>query len=73
MVVYADILVILNLIVDYFLLSASAAILRIKLPFWRQLAGASVGAVSSLYIFAPEIHRQGNKRKPFLLNLAEKP
>lgn len=54
LVVYADILVILNLIVDYFLLSASAAILRIKLPFWRQLAGAAVGALSSLYIFAPD-------------------
>ena len=53
MVVYADILVILNLIVDYFLLSACAALLRIKLPVLRQLGGAAAGAVSSLYIFAP--------------------
>ncbi len=53
MVVYADILVILNLIVDYFLLSASAAILRVKLSVFRQLASAAVGAFSSLYIFAP--------------------
>ncbi len=55
MVVYADILVILNLIVDYFLLSASAAILRVKLPVFRQLGGAAVGALSSLYIFAPDL------------------
>ena len=54
MVVYADILVILNLIVDYFLLSATAAILRVKVPVFRQLASAVVGALSSLYIFAPD-------------------
>lgn len=53
MIVYADILVILNLIVDYFLLSAAAAILRVKLPVFRQLGGAAAGALSSLYIFAP--------------------
>lgn len=53
LVVYADILVILNLIVDYFLLSAAAAILHVKLPVLRQLGGAAAGAVSSLYIFAP--------------------
>ena len=54
MVVYADILVILNLIVDYFLLSASAAVLRVKLSVFRQLGGAAAGALSSLYIFAPD-------------------
>ena len=54
LVVYADILIILNLIVDYFLLSASAVILRIRLPVLRQLAGAAAGALSSLYIFAPD-------------------
>lgn len=53
MAVYADILVIINLIVDYFLLSAAAAILRVKLPVLRQLGGAAAGAVSSLYMFAP--------------------
>lgn len=55
MVVYADILVILNLIVDYFLLSATAAVLRVKLSIARQLGGAAVGALSSLYIFAPDL------------------
>lgn len=50
-----DILVILNLIVDYFLLSASAAILRVKLSVFRQLASAAVGAFSSLYIFTPDL------------------
>lgn len=53
LVVYADILIILNLIVDYFLLSVCAAVLRVKLPVLRQLGGAAAGAVSSLYIFAP--------------------
>lgn len=55
LVVYADILLILNLIIDYFLLSASSAILRAKLPAFRQLLGAAVGALSSLYIFAPNL------------------
>ena len=45
MVVYADILVILNLIVDYFLLSATAAVLRVMLSIARQLGGAAVGAL----------------------------
>ena len=55
MVVYADILVILNLIVDYFLLSATAVVLRVKLSVFRQLGGAAIGAISSLYIFAPDL------------------
>ena len=54
MVVYADILVIVNFIVDYFLLKASAAILHIKPPLLRQLSAAAIGGLSSLYIFAPD-------------------
>lgn len=56
MVVYADILMVLNLIVDYFLLSAAGRLIRSKSSVWRILAGAGVGAVSSLMIFLPQIH-----------------
>lgn len=54
LVVYADILVIVNFIVDYFLLKASAAILHLKPPLLRQLSAAAIGGLSSLYIFAPD-------------------
>ncbi len=54
MTVYADILVLLNILVDYFLLSASKMLLRQDLSFWRQLAGAVFGGFFSLTIFLPE-------------------
>ena len=54
MVVYADVLIVLNLIVDYFLLRASAKISGVTPGVWRMLGGAAVGAVSSLYIFLPQ-------------------
>ena len=54
MVIYADILVIINLIVDYFLLLATAKILRKNLSVWRLLLGAAVGGLSSLFIFLPQ-------------------
>ena len=54
MVVYADILILLNLLVDYFLLMLTARLLRISPSFWRQLCGAGIGAVSSLMIFLPQ-------------------
>lgn len=55
MVVYADILIILNILVDYFLLLASAKLLHINPRIIRLLAGAAIGGVSSLYIFAPDL------------------
>lgn len=54
LVVYADILVLLNMLVDYFLLLVCRRILRQKPPLWRQLGGALVGGLSSLYIFAEQ-------------------
>lgn len=54
MVVYADVLIVLNLIVDYFLLRASAKISGVTPGVWRMLGGAAVGAISSLYIFLPQ-------------------
>lgn len=54
MVVYADVLIVLNLIVDFFLLRASAKISGLTPGVGRMLGGAAVGAVSSLYIFLPQ-------------------
>lgn len=54
MVVYADVLVILNFITDYFLLRASAFLLRRVPAVPRLLLGAGVGGAASLYIFLPE-------------------
>jgi len=55
MTVYADVLVVLNLIVDYFLLSLSAYVLKKNVSVWRIVLSAVIGAFSSLYIFLPEL------------------
>ena len=54
MIVYADILVLTNLIVDYFLLAATAKITNRKPPLWRSLSAASLAALGTLIIFLPE-------------------
>ena len=54
MVVYADVLVVLNLIVDYFLVLLTAKILRSAISVWRALLSGSIGALSSLCIFIPQ-------------------
>lgn len=56
MIVYADVLIVLNLIVDYFLLRISSKILNIKPKTIRILASSLVGALFSLYIFLPQSH-----------------
>ena len=53
MIVYADILIILNLAVDYFLLRAAAFLQHLNPPLWRMLLSSLVGGISSLYIFLP--------------------
>ena len=53
-VIYADILMLVNLIVDYFLLLLCGVILHLKPPFWRTFLGAAAGAIASLYIFFPK-------------------
>lgn len=55
MTVYADVLVVLNLIVDYFLLSLSAHILKKSISVLRIILSALIGAFSSLYIFLPKM------------------
>lgn len=51
MCVYVDILIILNTIVNYFILLAVDKILRIHSKRWRVLLGGAVGGVSSLLLF----------------------
>ncbi len=54
MYVYADVLVLVNFVVDYFLISISARFLHKKSRLWRQLAAAFLGGLFSLYIFLPQ-------------------
>lgn len=54
MIVYADILIILNMLVDYFLLLSTASFVGKKPKLWRMLLGAFLGGVFSLYIFLPQ-------------------
>lgn len=54
MVVYADILIILNVAVDYFLLLATSGIIQRKPPVLRLILSALIGGFSSLYIFMPK-------------------
>lgn len=53
-VVYADILMLVNFIVDYFLLSLTSHFLHKNPKLWRRLLGAAAGGVFSLYIFLPQ-------------------
>lgn len=54
MVVYVDILILINFVVDYFLILISAKFLNIKPRFWRLVLSALVGGIFSLYIFLPQ-------------------
>ena len=54
MIVYADILIVLNIIVDYFLLLLSSGVLHRKIKPWRTVLGAVEGGIFSLYIFLPQ-------------------
>ncbi|MBQ8203992.1 MAG: sigma-E processing peptidase SpoIIGA [Clostridia bacterium] len=55
MVVYADVLIILNIIVDYFLLKLTALITRGGADIKRLLLASVLGGLSSLYIFLPPL------------------
>ncbi len=54
MVVYADILMLINFVVDYFLLLISCRFLNKRPRLLRLLLSAAVGGVCSLYIFLPQ-------------------
>lgn len=55
MTVYADILILLNFLTDYFLLSVSARLIHKNPHIGRMLLGSGIGGVASLYIFAPSL------------------
>ena len=54
MTVYADVLMLVNFVVDYFLLALTCRFLRLKPPLVRLLLSSAVGGVCSLYIFLPQ-------------------
>ncbi len=53
MVFYLDIILLLNLIIDYFILLASSKFLHLQYKKWRLALGACVGACYTLIIFIP--------------------
>lgn len=55
MVVYADVLMVTNLFINYFLLSATRLLLRLQAPRKRLVAGAVLGSVYALTIFLPNL------------------
>ena len=54
MVIYADILILVNTVIDYFLLRASMRLLKLNCRLLRIIAAAFTGGISSLYIFISE-------------------
>lgn len=54
MVVYVDVLLVVNLIVDFFLLKITFKLLKTDPKPIRVLISSGIGAISSLYIFFPE-------------------
>ena len=62
MVVYADILIILNLTVDYMLLLVTGKILKLKPSVIRQTAAAAIGGIP-LHICARSRHFYRNTCK----------
>ena len=52
--VYADILIIINIIVDYFIIRIVQHFLQLSIETWRILLASFFGGISSLYIFIPQ-------------------
>lgn len=55
--VYADILIITNLIIDYFLLAITAGVIGRSPPLIRQLSASLLASFSTLIIFLPQQHK----------------
>lgn len=54
MTIYADILVLVNFVVDYFLISIAGHFLHKKPRLWRLLLSSALGGLFSLYILLPQ-------------------
>ena len=52
-VIYIDVLIIVNLFVNYFILLTTSKFLNLKLKLSRLILGEILGAIYSLYIFIP--------------------
>lgn len=55
MVIYADVLMVLNMAVNYFLLLAASRLCKLNLKLGRLLLGAGIGGILSLYILLPPL------------------
>lgn len=53
MVIYADVLICVNMIMDYFLLSLTSKLCKTACSFRRQLIGSAVGGICALSILLP--------------------
>ncbi len=56
MIIYVDVLLAVNLYINYFLVRCTGLILRRRLSAIRALAASAAGAVGALVIFLPELH-----------------
>ncbi len=54
MTVYADILILINTYVNFFVLLVTSALLRLHTPIWKMIIGAIIGGVASLIILLPK-------------------
>lgn len=54
MVVYVDVLVFVNTLVNFLIISLTEKLMKSKTKLWRTVLGAFVSALFSLYIFLPE-------------------
>lgn len=54
-VVYADVLLLVNFLIGYFLLRAAGLACAVPLPFGRNILGAVIAAVSTLMLFLPPL------------------
>ena len=54
MIVYVDILIVVNMIVDYFLLLCAKRFLKRKITTLRVVLASLEGGIFSLYIFLPQ-------------------
>ena len=52
--IYIDVLISVNLIIDYFIISLTSKLLKTSCKFKRQLLGAFVGGASSLFLLLPD-------------------
>lgn len=69
-VIYIDILFVINLIINYFILLATTAILHRKDARWRLFLGAMLGALYSVFIFFPSLDILYSSLAKFVFSLS---